>query len=78
MRGSINLELDDFDEEYIDQATSSTCPECNFEVYHQSLIVREDGVWEMRSPSAYHSLQPTPQSAAIAFELVLQGTGLFM
>jgi hypothetical protein len=52
MRGSINLELDDFDEEYIDQATSSTYPECNLKVYHQSLIVREDGVWEMRSPSA--------------------------
>ncbi len=51
MRGSINLELDDFDEEYVDQATSSTCPECKFKVYHQSLIVRKDGVWEMRSPS---------------------------
>ncbi len=46
-RSSINLMIDDFDEDYIDQATSSTCPECNFKVYHQSLIVREDGIWEM-------------------------------
>ena len=28
MRGSIKLELDDIDEEYVDQATSSTCSEC--------------------------------------------------
>ena len=52
MRGSINLKLDDFDDEYLDRATSSTCQKCNYKIYHQSLIVREDGVWEMRSPSA--------------------------
>lgn len=52
MRGSINLGLDDFDAAYVDQATSSTCPNCNFKVYHSSLIVRPDGVWEARNSSA--------------------------
>ena len=27
-RGSVNLDLDDFDEEYLDQCSSATCPEC--------------------------------------------------
>ena len=26
-RGSVNLDLDDFDEEYLDQCSSATCPE---------------------------------------------------
>lgn len=47
MRPSINLSMDSFDDDYIDQATSSTCPECNFKVYHQSLIVNQAGVWEI-------------------------------
>ena len=45
-RPSINLQLDDFDEEYLEQATTSTCPHCGHKVSHGVLIVREDGVWE--------------------------------
>jgi NAD-dependent SIR2 family protein deacetylase len=48
-RASLNLELDDFDDEYIDQATSSTCPRCKHKINHDALVVRPDGIWEMRS-----------------------------
>ena len=35
-------------------------PACNFKVYHQLLIVRDDGVWEMNPPrQPNHALQPT-------------------
>ena len=37
---------EEYDDEYIDEATSSTCPECGHKVRHAALIVREDGVWE--------------------------------
>ena len=43
-RASINLELDDFDDEYLEEATSSKCKHCGHVVKHDSLIVGEDGV----------------------------------
>ena len=48
-RPSINLSLDDFDDEYLDRATSATCPNCKHKVALDVLVVREDGVWEMGS-----------------------------
>lgn len=48
-RASLNLEIDDFDEEYIKEATTSTCPECKYVVDHDVLLVRPDGVWEINS-----------------------------
>lgn len=49
-RPSINLSLGErFDEEYLDAATSSTCPHCHFKVRHDVLIVGEDGVWQVGS-----------------------------
>lgn len=45
-RPSINLTLDDFDEEYLERATTSTCPECGHKVRYNVLTVREGGVWE--------------------------------
>jgi len=48
IRPSINLSLDEFDDDYLDQATSATCPKCKHKVSLEVLIVREDGVWEMR------------------------------
>ena len=46
-RPSINMSLgEEFDEEYLDEAGSSTCPHCNYKVYHDVLTVREDGVFE--------------------------------
>ena len=48
IRPSINLSLDDFDDEYLDQATSATWPKCKHKVPLDVLIVREDGVSEVR------------------------------
>lgn len=45
-RPSINLALDPFDAEYIEQATTSTCPDCKYKVRHEVLVVRKDGVFE--------------------------------
>jgi hypothetical protein len=44
-RPSLNLRLDDFDDEYIRSVNVKTCPHCNAEVQVSSLIVGEDGVW---------------------------------
>lgn len=47
-RPSINLGLgEEFSEEYLDSATSSTCPHCHFKVAHDVLIVGEDGVGQI-------------------------------
>ncbi len=45
-RPSINLTLEDFDDEYLDAASTSTCPGCSHKGRHNVLTVREDGVWE--------------------------------
>ncbi|KLV06986.1 hypothetical protein ABT56_07510 [Photobacterium aquae] len=47
MRGSVNLDLDDFDEEYIDKCSSSVCPKCQHKVYHSALVVK-NGVWKIK------------------------------
>ena len=47
-RASINLTLDDFDDEYLDSATSSICPDCGHKVSHEVLIVGDDGVFEIQ------------------------------
>ncbi len=50
-RASMNLALDDFDEDYIREATVKTCPKCKKVIKLHSLIVEEDGpdkVWKMR------------------------------
>jgi DNA-directed RNA polymerase subunit RPC12/RpoP len=53
-RASLNLDLDDFDDEYIDSATSAVCPKCSFKVYFGTLIVR-DGIF-------FASAEVTPES----------------
>ena len=45
-RPSINLTIEHWDDEDIDDATSATCPDCGLKVRLGALIVREDGVWE--------------------------------
>ena len=37
--------LDDFDEDYIEEASSATCPHCSYRVSLEVLIVEPDGVW---------------------------------
>ncbi len=61
-RASINLELDDFDDEYLDRASSSICPKCNYKVSHNVLIVRRDGVWDLDQRRS--KVQP-PQNAVL-------------
>ena len=52
-RPSINLALDDFDEEYLDQASSATCDHCGMKVCLDTLIVRvEDGTWAISSSTS--------------------------
>ena len=48
-RPSINLRLDDFDDEYLEAATTSTCPKCQCKVRHDVLVVRENRIWELAS-----------------------------
>jgi len=43
-RPSINLDLDDFDEEYLRRASTATCPECGHVVELNTLVVKGD-VW---------------------------------
>jgi hypothetical protein len=52
-RASVNLSLgEDFPEEYLDECSSATCPECGLRVDLGGLVVRGDGpgseVWEFR------------------------------
>ncbi len=44
-RASINLELDDFDDAYIEEASTATCPSCGHKVEISNLIVERDGRW---------------------------------
>ena len=44
-RGSVNLDRDDFDKEYLDQCSSATCPECQHKVSLNVLVV-EGGVFK--------------------------------
>lgn len=41
---SVNLDEDDFDEEYLDRCSSAICPECKHKVYFGTLVVK-DGVF---------------------------------
>jgi len=46
-RASMNLQLDNFDDEYLEQASTATCPHCEHKVHLDVLVVREDGAWVM-------------------------------
>ena len=48
-RPSVNLDLDDFDEEYLRQASTATCPDCGHTVEIGTLVV-DGGVWTFRGP----------------------------
>jgi hypothetical protein len=43
-RPSMNLDLEDFDDDYLEEASTATCPGCGHRVALGSLVV-EDGVW---------------------------------
>jgi hypothetical protein len=44
-RASMNLGLDDFDEEYVREMTTGTCGSCGHVVELGALVVEPDGVW---------------------------------
>ena len=48
-RASVNLDLDDFDEEYLDRCSTATCPHCQHKVNLDVLVV-EGGVFHMGLP----------------------------
>jgi len=44
-RASVNLMLDDFDDDYIEQCSSAICPDCGYKVEFDSLIVDREGTF---------------------------------
>ena len=46
-RASLNLAMDDFDEEYVREASTAKCPSCGHVVELSVLVVAEDGIWRM-------------------------------
>ena len=47
-RASVNLDLDPFDDEYLESCSTATCPHCQHKV-DLSLLVVEGGVFTLRS-----------------------------
>ena len=45
IRGSINLNLDNFDDEYMDKCMFATCPKCDTRINKGVFIVGKDGVF---------------------------------
>jgi hypothetical protein len=50
-RASINLGLDDFDDEYLRKAATATCPTCGHVIELETLVV-EHGVWRWGTGTA--------------------------
>jgi hypothetical protein len=43
-RRSINLSVDEYTEEYVEAASTSTCPACEHTIRHHVMLIREDGI----------------------------------
>jgi hypothetical protein len=48
-RASLDLNRDNFDNEYLDQCSSAVCPACKHKVYFDNLIVT-DGIFYLGFP----------------------------
>ena len=46
-RASVNLMLDDFDEDYLDECSSAACPDCGYKIESDNLIVDKEGTFIM-------------------------------
>ncbi|MFA6292471.1 MAG: hypothetical protein WC637_11850, partial [Victivallales bacterium] len=46
-RPSMNLCLDNFSDKYVQEMATAICPECKFKMPLDTLIVREDGTWQI-------------------------------
>lgn len=40
-RPSLNSDLENFDKDYLDEASSAVCPKCNFKVFFDTLTVKD-------------------------------------
>lgn len=47
IRGSINLSLDNFDDDYLDRCNYATCPNCKHRMKKGVLIVDKEGVFHL-------------------------------
>lgn len=47
-RPSINLSLDHFDDKYLEECSSATCPRCGLRVELDTLVVKRDGVFSFK------------------------------
>ena len=59
-RPSVNLDLDDFDQEYLDKCSSAVCPNCGHKVHFENLVV-EDGVFHLRSEDPGTGVDEEPE-----------------
>jgi hypothetical protein len=46
VQASVNLDLDDFDDDYLRQCSTATCPRCATVTEFDTLIVSEDRLFE--------------------------------
>ncbi len=46
-RPSINLMIEDFDDDYLDEAASVRCPACGQRTELEVLVVDSDGTWRI-------------------------------
>jgi len=44
-RASVNLMLDDFDDDYPDECSRATCPDCGYTVKFETLVVDKEGTF---------------------------------
>lgn len=56
---SINLQLDNFSEQCIDQMSSAVCPECKQKISLDCLVVEKDGAWTIGSTKRSKKSQVT-------------------
>ena len=74
IRGSINLNLDDFDEGYLDRCTYATCPECKHRMKKSVLIVDKEGIFHFDNKNPLtpkeEKLERIPITRKIVKELI--------
>ena len=51
-RASMNLMLDNFDDEYIEAMSTTHCPYCGLQIELGALVVRDEHHWEFLLPIA--------------------------
>lgn len=47
-RPSVNLQMDKFSDEYLEEISTFKCPDCGHKVPLDILVVRPGGIWEVK------------------------------